>query len=111
MRGQLLSREHALAFLGQRLSYYNQDVQTNEVVFNPEGWELKQLHDLHLRACDVPVDLFPVTVARNLPGGKYCFISFEIMHKCIPRGMNKEINALDCQKVLRETSNSDNGEI
>lgn len=109
MRGQLLRREHALAFLGQRLSYYNQNVQTHQEILNPEGWELKQLHDLHLRACDVPVDLFPITVARNLPGGKYCFIPFEIMHKCIPRGMHQEINALDCHKVLRQASNSDTG--
>eukprot|EP01033_Poteriospumella_lacustris_P015731 gene15731-11258_t len=63
-----------------------------------------------LRACDVPVDLFPVTAARNLPGGKYCFISFEIMHECIPQGMHEEINALDCQKI-REPSNSNKGKI
>jgi hypothetical protein len=71
LRGQLMSREHALAFMGQRLSYYNQGVQTHQEILNPEGWELKRLHD---------------------------FISFEIMHECIPQGMHEEINALDCQK-------------
>lgn len=97
MRGQFMHRDDAESFFGGRLAYYNQSLVKKEKTHNPEQWELKQLHELKLRGCDVPVELFPVTAAR-VKDNDICFIPEEIVGRCFPAETEQFVWDHECLK-------------
>ena len=100
MRFQLLARNKAINFLGNRLSFYKNSLKQGKHArnrLNPERFELLQAASIGMKICRVSVSQIPATAARfvELKGeykNDFCFINREIFSSsglCLPISLNK----------------------
>eukprot|EP01040_Poterioochromonas_malhamensis_P014076 gene14076-15555_t len=83
MRLFILTREVAIPFLGNRLSFYKYLYKINRTIENPERFELNEANALRFFGCPLSVEDYPVTAVRHYYDGQICFVFFEI-DRCVP---------------------------
>lgn len=80
MRYQIFTRDAGLQILESRISFYQSLFTANQFYFNPESFELGQVHHFNLTHCPLPITDIPVTAVRFVDdvSEKMCFIAPEI---------------------------------
>lgn len=100
MRFYLMHRVVGLNFLSKRLQFYGLLFQNNQTVRNPEKFEARQAAWLGYQGCPLSVEVMPVTAARHVRRGFFCFILLEY-YQCMPKGMEAWIQQRSCRLVKK----------
>jgi hypothetical protein len=102
MRFQLLGRDVGLPLLRDRIRFYASLFGSENAwgrpmrFFNPEQFEMMAAEVYNVSTCSLSVEQIPVTVARHVRNGTFCFPPFEVMKGCFPRGAEALVRSRRC---------------
>ncbi len=100
MRVEITRKAEGYKIFGSRLHYYRKLYGSGGTVFNPEEFELTQLHAHKYNVCPVSVDVLGTAVARpspNHPEG-VCFFEVDLAYEkpCYPLNLKEKIMTMRC---------------
>ncbi|KAI9016708.1 hypothetical protein DFJ74DRAFT_678019 [Hyaloraphidium curvatum] len=99
LRFQMYTGPRKLDALASRLAYYRNLSDARDSVVNTEMFEGRQVHEMGLRRCLLPVGMIPAAVARHVAGGRFCILQVEYRteeEECYPPGALDWLRARDC---------------
>ena len=97
-RQHMLARNLSLMNPSARMSAmrgFMDDMRRKRHITNPEQFDLQHAQNLSLEPCFIPVDQYPVTVARHTFNEDFCFIKLEILN-CVPKGYEAFAESRQC---------------